>query len=131
MRQVFCRPLGGRVALSLLALAAVASSTACTAQSFCNKRAECLADEADIELEDDSIAVCVAEFDASINTLRANEEDDCQQLADATVALRACQAGLKCDDFFESDLGGECDDQLDDFEDAQEDAAGSQCTAQD
>lgn len=117
--------------LASLSLAAVVTSSACTSQNLCSKQAQCLSEEEDIDLEADSTSVCVAEFDGQIAALRANEEDDCQKLADATVALAACKSGLKCDDFFEADLGGECDDQLDDFEDARNDADGLTCTAQD
>ena len=109
----------------------VAVTAGCTANSWCAKRAECEASENDRDLEADSTAVCVEEFNGFIGALRANEEDDCQKLADATLALRACEASLKCDDFFEADRGGECDDQLDDFNDASEDINGLECTAQD
>lgn len=113
-------------------IAVVAVVTGCnTSQNFCAKREECLREDQDTDLEPDSTRVCAVELDGAIATLRANEEEDCQILADAFVALRNCQAGLKCDDFFEGDLGGECDDQLDDLEDAQRDADGLTCTAQD
>ena len=121
---------------ALVALVAVFAATAfvggCnTAQNYCAKREECLREDLDTDLEPDSTRVCAVEIDGQIATLRANEEDDCHILADALVALRNCQAGLKCDDFFEGDLGGECDDQLDNFEDARDDADGLTCTAQD
>ncbi len=122
-------PLAGPVLMAAVAVVALTSS--CTTQNFCAKRTECEAQENDRDLEDDSTRVCAAQFDARINALRANEEQDCQVLADAELALAACQAGLKCDDFFESDLGGECDDEIDDVDDARGDADGLQCTAQD
>lgn len=115
--------------LSILLAAVVVVTSGCTSQNFCAKRTECLKEEEDIDLEDDSTRVCAAELDAQINALRANEEDDCHALADALVALRACQANLKCDDFIENDFGGECDDQVDDVEDANEEVNGGECSA--
>ncbi|MDP2346057.1 MAG: hypothetical protein Q8O67_34285 [Deltaproteobacteria bacterium] len=103
----------------------------CTASSFCNKRAQCLEEEENIDLEDDSTRVCVAEYEGALNALFANEEEDCHTLANAQLALDNCRSGLDCDDFLESDLGGKCDDQLDDLEDAFEDISGFQCSAQD
>jgi hypothetical protein len=103
-----------------LTLAVVVATVGCTAQNFCAKRQEC-----NDKLEDDSYNVCVEEVSASYNALRANEEDDCQKLADAQLALLACEASLDCDDFEESDLGGKCDDELDDVRDAQDDAGGA------
>jgi hypothetical protein len=115
----------------LLSLVVVVVVAGCTAQNVCNRTAQCLDEEADTELEPDSTAVCIAQFDGRIEALRANEEDDCHVLADAVIALANCQAGLDCDDFVEADLGGKCDDQLDDLEDAQEDVSNGECTSQD
>lgn len=114
-----------------LPLAFALVGAGCTAQAICNKEAQCQDEENDTELEPDSTAVCVENVNGQLAALRANEEDDCQTLANALEALLACKAGLKCDDYFEADLGGECDDQLDDFKDAQDDADGLECTAQD
>lgn len=118
---------------STLAFAAcfVVVTGGCTAQNLCNKEAQCQDEENDRQLEADSTAVCVEQLNGQLAALRANEEDDCQELANALEAVLACKAGLKCDDYFENDLGGECDDQLDDLEDAQENADGLECTAQD
>lgn len=116
-------------ALSLSACFVVV--TGCTAQAACNKEAECQNEENDRELEADSTAVCVEQVNGSLAALRANDEEDCQVLADAFEAFLSCKAGLKCDDYFEDDLGGECDDQIDDLQDAQEDVSGFECTAQD
>jgi hypothetical protein len=104
--------------------------TVCTARGICDKRAQCEDEENDRQLEPDSIAVCAAEYETSINKLYANEEDECHRLAEAIVALDNCKMGLKCDDFVEGDLGGECDDQLDALEDAFDDVDGNECTAQ-
>lgn len=108
----------------------VAISGGCTANALCAKVAQCEDEENDTELEADSTAVCVEDYNGRIAALQANEEEECQRLASAQLALDACRAGLKCDDFFEGDLGGECDDQLDELEDALEDIDGAECTAQ-
>ena len=105
--------------------------SSCTANSICSKRAQCLSEEADIDLEDDSTRVCVVEYQAGLDALFANEEDDCHTFANAQVALDNCRSGLDCDDFLEDDLGGKCDDQLDDLQDAFDDISGLECSAQD
>jgi len=111
--------------LSIAAAVAVAVLTsACTANSICAKRKECNED-----LEDDSVGVCIEEFNTGINALRANKEEVCHILADAQLALSACAASLDCDDFEEADLGGKCDDERDNFEDAIEDAADGDCSS--
>jgi hypothetical protein len=118
-------------AVVVVALFPFVIGASCTANSICSKRAQCLDEESDIDLEDDSTRVCIAEYEASLNALNANEEDDCHVLASAQIALDNCRAGLDCDDFLEDDLGGKCDDQLDDLQDAFEDISGLECTAQD
>jgi len=102
----------------------------CTAQNFCNKSQECQEEENDRRFSDDAAAVCAVDYDTRINALLANEEKECHALADAIVALDNCRLGLDCDDFVEADLGGDCDDQLDDLEDAVRDVDGDECTAQ-
>jgi hypothetical protein len=112
-----------------LALAAFVGLSGCTAQNLCAKKAECADEEGD-DLADDSPSVCQANYNGNLNALRANEEEECQILANAQEALDACRAGLTCDDFFKSDFGGECDDQVDDYEDALNDIDGFECSAQ-
>lgn len=107
-----------------LALCSVAIS-GCVANSFCGKTQEC-----NDSLEDDSYGVCVEAYNAGINSLRANKEPECQELAAAKLAFDACRAALDCDDFDEGDFGGKCDDELDDYEDAMRDADG-ECSSYD
>ncbi len=114
---------------TLVLAAFLACVSGCTAQNFCAKKAECAAENGD-DLADDSPSVCQANYSGNLSALRANEEEECQALANATEALDACRAGLKCDDFVESDFGGECDDQLDAFNEALDDIDGFECTAQ-
>lgn len=89
------------------------------AQALCAKEQEC-----NDELEDDTYNVCIESYNAGINALRANEEPECQVLADARLALDACRATLSCSDFEDNDLD-DCDDQLDDFRDAEADTVDS------
>lgn len=92
------------------------------AQALCAKEQEC-----NDKLEDDTYNVCIESYNAGINALRANEEPECQVLADARLALDACRSTLSCSDFEDNDLD-DCDDQLDDYRDALEDA-GDQCSS--
>ena len=108
---------------NLTVLVVMAMLSGCVAENFCAKRQEC-----DNDLEDDSYGVCVQETNAGFNSLRANKEEECHDLANARANLLACMATLDCDDFEEADLGGKCDDERDDFEDAQNDA-DLECTS--
>lgn len=100
----------------------------CTADAICQKSYECREDRPG----DDYVRICSIKFDGDIRALRANKEEECHALADAQLALAACKAQLDCDDFNEGDLGQKCDDELDDFEDAFDDADnGSQCSSRD
>jgi hypothetical protein len=100
----------------------------CGPQGFCSKKQEC-----DNHLNDDDQNVCVAAQSANINALRANHEQECQQLADAILNLMACDASLSCGDFEKDfahpadDFGGNCQDQQAKFVDAR-DNAGDLCS---
>ena len=120
----------GRFVVAAGLFATVVGGTACTARSHCAKRAQCLSEEQDVDLESDSIDVCVAEYDGYIAALRANEEPECQALADAQVAFDACRAGLDCNDYFDdNDVKDACKDQYDDLQDAFDDVSGDECLA--
>ncbi|OGQ17489.1 MAG: hypothetical protein A2138_26240 [Deltaproteobacteria bacterium RBG_16_71_12] len=95
----------------------------CVGNNLCAKKQEC-----NDSLEDDSYGVCVESYNGGIAALRANKESECQELAVAMLAYDACRAALDCDDFEEADLGGKCDDERDDFEDAINDA-DLECTS--
>lgn len=123
------------MARSLSAVLAVVAAlplmgAGCTAQNICNMSRECQEEENDRTFSDDAAAVCAVDYDTRINALYANEEDECHALADAILALDNCKVGLKCDDFVEGDLGGECDDEVDDLDDAARDVDGDECSAQ-
>ena len=73
-----------------LALAAFVGLSGCTAQNLCAKKAACADEEGD-DLADDSPSVCQANYNGNLNALRANEEEECQILANAQEALDACR----------------------------------------
>jgi uncharacterized protein (TIGR03382 family) len=75
-------------------------------------------------IDDDYQAVCVAQHRALERVLRANEEPECDAMADAFRNLTGCEASLECDDIVEDDLDGECEDERDDWDDAVDDADG-------
>jgi hypothetical protein len=110
--------------LPLLLLALVASTSACTANSFCGKKQEC-----DTKRVADDEAVCVAEYNGNLNALYANAEKGCHTLADAQVALDGCLAGLSCADFEANDHGGQCVDQQKAFENAVGNIDGNECSS--
>jgi hypothetical protein len=107
--------------LLTLALAAVLPTVACNpGDAMCAKVEECFDD--DVDFEDDFQAICQEENRAQEDILRANEEDDCHVLADTKNAWYACLNGLECNDL-EDELqeADECEDQYDDYVDAQQD----------
>ena len=91
----------------------------CTSQAICEKEKECASDPPG----EDYVQVCTVRHEGQLDALNANKEEECKELASAKVKLDACRAQLDCDDYGESDLGGNCDDELDEFEDAYEEAA--------
>ena len=99
----------------------------CVANALCAKKQEC-----DDNRADDDPAVCVEAFNADIDALRANKETECQALADAESALAACSSQLRCADFRQSDLNGECRRERNDLDAAQKDIGSSnQCSSLD
>jgi hypothetical protein len=117
-------------AMAFVALSVPLMATQCTANNVCEKRVACEEDENDVNYSSDAAAVCSADYQASIAALEANEEEECDRLARAIVALDNCRVGLSCSDFLAPDLDGECDDQRDELDDAQDEVDGFECTAQ-
>lgn len=104
----------------LIGTVILAVLSGCTANAFCAQRQEC-----NDSLEPDSEAVCVQEYNAFIDALRANNEEECQRLADAKLAADSCLLQLDCNDLDdEADREDACGDELDDLRDAAEDADG-------
>lgn len=113
--------------LSLLVVLPLVGATALAAgcgvgNSLCAKQQEC-----DDRLEEDTFGVCVEAYNAAISALRANEEPECQALAEAQLTFDACRSQLDCNDFEDNDFS-DCEDELDDLRDANEDADG-QCSS--
>ena len=105
--------------ISAIAVVVVVVTTGCTAQQVCEKHKECSSDPPG----EDYVNVCATRVQGEYDALRANKEPECSELATAKEALDACKAQLSCDDYEENDLGGECDDELDDYEDLVDDTA--------
>jgi hypothetical protein len=129
MRTLDLRPATASLVVAVLVTAVVGSG--CTPRSFCQKQAECAADQLDIDFEPDSVEVCVVNYETAIAALNANEEDECHILAAAQQRFDACRVSLDCNDFFDDDdIEDTCGDQLDDLVNALEDVTGDECTAQ-
>lgn len=126
----------------IMAIAAVASASACSpVRGYCEAAAECDDREAGLPFgrdfvgeSNDSVNVCVANEEGFIRTLRANEEDGCQQEADARLAYFACVAdtyradpGDACDGLVFDQDRNPCFSELDDFFDASSDN-GDDCS---
>jgi hypothetical protein len=99
-------------------IAVAAAASGCTANQVCAQRQEC-----NDSLEDDSQNVCVAAYNAEIDRLRANSEEECHRLADAILAADNCLLQLDCNDLDDGDDREDaCGDELDDVRDARDDA---------
>jgi hypothetical protein len=107
-----------------LALAGLMGCSPATT-GYCQAHADCEREFLGIVLPDeaggadDSVAVCTANKNAFLASLRANEEAVCQSAADATEVYMGCiaQAFAGNDDGCEV-IDEECDDELDDMNDA-------------
>jgi hypothetical protein len=111
-------------------LVVVVSSSCSPIEGLCQKEYDCR-DELGIPFEDDYPAVCKAAGEGAQAALRANAEQQCEDLANAELALAACLQVLSCEDFanFRSGNSGEhCKDLLDD-RNAKAEAAGARCDA--
>ena len=109
---------------ALLTIGLLALLSGCTANSVCAQRQEC-----NDKLEDDSQAVCVEQYNAQINALRANSEEECLIQADAQLAFDACLLQLDCNDLDDAaDVEDACGNELDDLRDAIKDA-GDDCSS--
>lgn len=79
---------------------------------------------------DDDVAVCSANVDGTLAALRANEEEECQEFANALEAYFACASNAfaggedGCDAISE-----ECEDELEDAGEASEDIKPGECSS--
>jgi hypothetical protein len=117
---------------ALVPLAAIAVTAACSpVGGYCEAAAECDDREAQflgldpVGESNDSVNVCVAQSEGVIRTLRANEEEGCQEEADALLAYYACVADTfradprdACDGLVFDPDRNPCFDELDDFFDS-------------
>lgn len=98
----------------------VASVSGCPSvpASFCAKADECAEDPPG----DDFPAICTVQVQGDLDALRANDEEECHEVAEAKEILMACLTNLTCGDLNDVDYGGECEDERDDYLDAFSDA---------
>ena len=103
-------------------------------RGFCEAAADCdlqIFGQAIDEAGDtkDDVAVCTAVQDGQISALRANDEIECQIVADAQEVYFACVA-----EEFDGGQDGceaktECDNELEDVQRALQDISGDECTS--
>ncbi len=79
---------------------------------------------------DDSVNVCTAQQEGQLRALRANEEEECQEAANAFEIFMACIGA----EFRENDDGcevfdDECEDERDDLNDALSEIDGNECSS--
>lgn len=108
-----------KLAVPFVAATLCLGSAGCSpAQALCAKEKECESDPPGEEF----MAVCTLRYDGEIRALRANKEEECHLLAEAKLRYDACRAQLDCDDYKESDLNGECEEEADAYVEAFQDA---------
>jgi len=122
-----------------IGIALLAASVGCTSQSargYCEAHAECERDFLGINIPDqagnepDSVAVCAAIQTGNLNSLRANEEEECQEYAELLEIYMACIGSEFADNGDGCDaIEDECKDELDDVNDALVRIDGDECTA--
>jgi hypothetical protein len=104
------------------------------ARGFCEAHADCSREILGIEIPDfagnadDSVGVCTVEREGQIRALRANEEEECQIAAEKTELYMACIAAAFAEDGDGCDvIEDQCEDELDDMNDALADIDGNEC----
>ncbi len=110
-----------------LRAAVVAAAVACVAcpslpDAYCQTAAECDELLDPVGPDDDSAAVCSVIQQTTIDVLRANSEDVCQELADAYEEYMRCAVEEGCDAWdFTSD---DCRSEFNNYAEAADDASG-------
>ena len=84
---------------ALLGLVAVSGCN--PAEAICQKEYDCQ-DELGMSLEDDYVEICAAGHEGTNNALRKSAEQECEDLANAQVALAGCESVLACEDLAKS-----------------------------
>ena len=82
---------------ALLAATALGSVSCNPAESICQKEYDCQ-EELGMSLEDDYVDVCAAARGGANNALRQNAEQECEDLANAQLAVVTCESALSCED---------------------------------
>ena len=82
---------------ALLAATALGSVSCNPAESICQKEYDCQ-EELGMSLEDDYVDVCAASHGGQNNALRQNAEQECEDLANALLAVVTCESALSCED---------------------------------
>ena len=80
-----------------LGLSAFLSASCNPAEAICQKEYDCQ-DELGMSLEDDYVDVCQAGHQGENNALRQSAEQQCEDLANAMVAIATCESVLACED---------------------------------
>jgi hypothetical protein len=118
------------------ALAGGLASACSPARGYCEAHADCEREFIGIVIPDaagdadDSVGVCVVEQEGRVRALRANEEKECQEAADKLEIYMACIGA----EFSNNPDGCEvieddCDDELDDLNDALREIDGNECSS--
>ena len=102
--------------------------------AYCGRVEQCANDDEDgfdeVDPDDDYRGVCAAQLRANERVLRANDEEECQVMADAYRLYTACLANLDCNDLNdEVRQADKCENERDDYDDAVDDADGDCQTA--
>ena len=90
-----------------------ALSAGCGYQSYCAKIEEC----SEQKLGEEFQQICVIENEGLLEEYRANEEEICQELADAKEEMDLCRLNQECKDFNNAAGGEACQDKVKRFED--------------
>ena len=88
-------------------------SSGCGYQSYCAKIEEC----SEQKLGEEFQQICVIENEGLLEEYRANEEEICQELADAKEEMDLCRLNQECKDFNNAAGGEACQDKVTRFED--------------
>ena len=128
------RHLAAPIGLALLAASVGCTSSA--ARGYCEAQADCEVEFIGIVFRDeagsapDAVAVCTATQVGRLNALRANEEQECLELADFTEVYFGCIGSQFADNGDGCEvIEDDCDDERDDLTDALNNVDGNECSS--
>jgi hypothetical protein len=123
-------------ALLVSALVGGLASACSPARGFCEAHADCEREFLGVVIPDaagdadDSVDVCTVEQEGRIRALRANEERECRDAADKLEIYMACIGAAFADNPDGCEvIEDECDDELDDLNDALARIDGNECSS--